>query len=183
MHLRVFSFLLCLTVMILHYGQGVKGHCRRRWVKMNSHAVCFGARGNKYGSFHNYAKQGMVAAIKLVYLRGYIRCDNNAVHNSRWGCGRHRGLAKIPLNVIGTDQNNHVLFPRKELWRWSTKWYNLPFADTIYSRELVFTDYAHPFYFPLYKQMRIWYGEDLSNLSESDNHGRVCVNVYAKFID
>jgi hypothetical protein len=30
--------------------------------------------------------------------------------------------------------------------------------------------------------MRIWYGEDLKGSTEQDNHGRVCVNVYAKFM-
>lgn len=61
-------------------------------------------------------------------------------------------------------------------------WYWVPFASTASSKEIVFTDFANPFYFPMNKQMRIWYGEDLKDWTEGNNYGRVCVHVYAKFL-
>ncbi|XP_020896946.1 alpha-tectorin-like [Exaiptasia diaphana] len=163
-------------------GRTTKGG-ESEWVKMNFDEVCFGARNDAYGSFVNHVKGGRVAAIKLVYLRGFVRCANSAVHNSRWGCSGIKKLSHFPFNVIGTNQNNRVLFPKEEILVYSTMWYNLPFADNQHSNELVFTgDYFNSFHFPLNDQMKIWYGEDLANHSERDNHGRVCVDVYVKFI-
>lgn len=82
---------------------------------MNKHTVCFGTRDNKYGSFNNYRGDGLVAAIKLVYVNGYVRCANAAKHNSRWGCAN--ADVKHPFNVVGTDQNNEILFPPKDSFR------------------------------------------------------------------
>ena len=48
--------------------------------------------------------------------------------------------------------------------------------------ELVFTDFAKPFYFQRGSELRIWYGEDLKNSDDADNQGRVCVDVYARFV-
>ena len=61
-------------------------------------------------------------------------------------------------------------------------WYWYPFVTDSNSKDIVFTDFARPFYLPQYEQLRIWYGEDLKNWHETDNQGRVCVNVYAKFV-
>ncbi|XP_020917536.1 uncharacterized protein LOC110254832 [Exaiptasia diaphana] len=175
-----FLLLFLVSTMILQQITVVRASA---WVKMNRRLVCFGARGNQYGSFQNYAKEGKVSAIKLVYHHGYVRCARKAVYHSRWGCG---GRFRNIVNVIATDEHNRILFPRKDLYYSKYKsglWYTLPFADGVRSKELVFLqeNFVRPFYFPLERQMRIWYGEDLANSSEKDNAGRVCVNVYAKF--
>ena len=43
-----------------------------RWQKLNRYPVCFGAKGDKFGTFR--APAGRLAAIKLVYLYGYVSC-------------------------------------------------------------------------------------------------------------
>lgn len=58
----------------------------------------------------------------------------------------------------------------------------MPMVDDKHSDELVFSDFNEPFYLGQYDEMRLWYGEDLKNWSETDNQGRVCVDVYARFV-
>ncbi|XP_028519737.1 uncharacterized protein LOC114576733 [Exaiptasia diaphana] len=106
-----FLLLFLVSTMILQHGNVVSGS---RWIKISRHLVCFGARGNQYGSFRNYVKEGKVAAIKLVYQHGYVRCANSAVYNSRWGCGIY--TVRNFVNVVVTDEHNQILFPRKDLY-------------------------------------------------------------------
>lgn len=87
--------------------------CVSGWVKMNRHLVCFQGSGNRFGSFHNYARSGLVAAIKLEHVSGYISCAGGSVHNSHWGCANHPAVPKNPFNVVVTDQRDQVLFPKK----------------------------------------------------------------------
>ncbi|XP_031573799.1 uncharacterized protein LOC116307667 [Actinia tenebrosa] len=165
------------------YGIGVQAYCVSDWVKMNDHNICFQGSGDHFGSFRNYVRSGLVAAIKLEHVSGHIACATGQAYNSYWGCANHKGLAPNPFNAVVTDQHNQVIFPKTNQIGYAPSiWYRVPFADTTSSKEIVFTDFAQPFYFPKYKQMRIWYGEDLKGITESDNHGRVCVNVYAKFM-
>ncbi|XP_031563590.1 uncharacterized protein LOC116299094 [Actinia tenebrosa] len=159
------------------------GSCVSDWVKMSQHVVCFEAKGNSFGSFHNNVRSGLVVAIKLEHVYGHVSCAGTS-HNSHWGCGNLNGKYGInSLNVVVTDQLNRIIFPKEQYIGLPPRiWYGMPFMDTASSKELIFTDFAQPFYFPEGKQMRIWYGEDLKDSSESDNVGRACVNVYAKFI-
>lgn len=54
--------------------------------------------------------------------------------------------------------------------------YDLP-GYGLYSPQLVFSDPG--FHYLYYGQrMRIWYGEDLFNYTEKDNHGFTCMDVY-----
>ncbi|XP_031568560.1 uncharacterized protein LOC116303205 [Actinia tenebrosa] len=153
------------------------------WVKISRHAVCFEALGDHYGSFHNYVRGGIVAAIKLEYVSGMVNCVAAAGGKSHWGCNNDY-FKTHPLAVVLTDNRNNMLFPKKEFITYPYGvWYWLPFVHPL-DKELIFTDYATPIYFPLYKEMRIWYGEDLKDAwtgAEGDNTGRVCVNVYARF--
>jgi hypothetical protein len=82
-----------------------------------------------------------------------------------------------------TDQENNVIYPATKFFKNANLWYYLPGTDDLLADELVFVNYGTPFYFEQYRQLRVWYGEDLKNSGETDNQGRVCVDVYAKFYD
>ena len=51
-----------------------------------------------------------------------------------------------------------------------------------YSDELVFADFARPFYLKKNDEMRFWYGEDLKKYGDKDNQGQVCFNVLVLFV-
>ncbi|XP_031573813.1 uncharacterized protein LOC116307677 [Actinia tenebrosa] len=154
------------------------------WIKISANQVCFEGRHNRPGSLHNYVKAGLVVGIKLVHLSGRIRCVSLVEYDSRWGCGHYAPFKPNPLNVIVTDRYDQILFPRKEnLGPHHGLWYWLPFTHSVESKELVFTNFGTPFNFPQNEEMKIWYGEDLRNWAEGDNQGRVCVEVYAKFLN
>jgi len=58
-------------------------------------------------------------------------------------------------------------------------WYSMPVVDDKHSDELVFSNFDYPLYLHPYMELRVWLCEDLKNWSESDNQGRVCVDVFA----
>ena len=117
--------------------------------------------------------------MKLVYIEGSVRCAPNPEYNSRWGCYHHPDNSKHPLNVLVTDADNNVVYPPEKYVRNTGMWYYLPFVDARHSKEIVFTDYANPFYLAKSTPIRIWYGEDLMRYNNGDNVGRVCVDVWA----
>ncbi|XP_031568965.1 uncharacterized protein LOC116303544 [Actinia tenebrosa] len=155
-----------------------------RWTQLNHfHPVCFEGQGNRFGHLIHVGKKGLIGAIKLVYRTGSIRCVANPAYDSRWGCYHYSTFMKYPLNVIITDNHNNILYPQPQYIKHTAGlWYYLPMVDDKHSNELVFTDFSQPFYIQGHQQLRIWYGEDLKNWSETDNQGRVCVNVFARFL-
>ena len=50
------------------------------------------------------------------------------------------------------------------------------------SQELILSVLSTPNWTCSEQELRLWYGEDIMNLSEEDNGGTVCVNVYAFFV-
>ncbi|KAJ7383251.1 hypothetical protein OS493_029656 [Desmophyllum pertusum] len=93
----------------------------------------------------------LLGALKLVYREGAVRCVSNVAYNSRWGCHSYSSFKTYPLNVIITDKHNNVIFP---LPQFIAQRRTVPHMD-----------------------LRIWFGEDFKNWSETDNQGRVCVDV------
>ena len=102
------------------------------------------------------------------------------MYNSNWGCDKS---VHSTLNIFLTDWKNHIIFPKERDVKFSQagKWYGLPGFDEI-SPELVLSDFANPFYLHFNQRMRIWYGEDLFDVSELDNHGKVCMDVYGYLV-
>ncbi|XP_031550549.1 uncharacterized protein LOC116287973 [Actinia tenebrosa] len=149
------------------------------WQKINLLPVCFEAKGNKPGELTYLSSNVLVGAMKLVHQSGTIRCTANPAYDSKWGCNVPGSLNL--LNVVVTDKHNNVVYPLQKYMSMNHAgglWYNLPFIHTLYSKELVFTNYLDPFFFPQHSTLKIWYGEDLKDYYESDNFGRVCVDVY-----
>ena len=136
--------------------------------KLQKKNVCFGARGNKFGSF-KLTEAGTLNSIKLVHKSGYVSCMSGSSGNSNWGCG---GDA---ISTVVTNGNNQLLFPRDMS---SDGWYTLPSRNSK-SMELVLDKSTSLIRMNKGDELRIWYGEDLRGHTESDNHGRVCVDVYA----
>lgn len=121
-----------------------------------------------------------MAAIKLVYREGTVRCTSSTAFNSRWGCYHHPSFLNHPFNVVVTDRSNNVIFPdEKYIKNAAGLWYYLPFTDPLHSDEIVFNNYANPVYLSRGAVIKIWYGEDLQNWNQENNGGRICVDVYA----
>ena len=82
--------------------------------KMNTSPVCFGAKNNQFGNFlAPYG--GKLAAVKLVYLHGYVTCAVNAPTPlwSFWGCGNKPSAINHTKVVITTSSNSIILSPRQ----------------------------------------------------------------------
>ena len=85
-------------------------------------------------------------------------------------------ISKSPVVFI-LDTRNKRIYPSPTLVSLRLGgWYDLP-GYGMNSPELVFSD---PGFRYLYsgQKLRIWYGEDLFDYTESDNHGFTCMDVY-----
>ena len=143
--------------------------------KLQKSNVCFEARGNRFGSF-KLTEAGTLKAIKLVHKSGYVSCKSGSSGNSYWGCGAD------DISTAVTNSNNKVLFPNEMSIH---GWYRLPNTNSD-SMELVLERSTSLIRMNKGEELRIWYGEDLRGMTESDNHGRACVDVYVdigKIID
>ena len=150
------------------------------WLKLNSHPVCFGTRGSQYGRF-NVLHGGKIAAVKLVYLSGYVTCSKSRVSFwSKWGCGDHPSV-KNHVDVVITTSSNHVIVPPSELFTFGAGlWSEIPGYNS-HSPEIVLPSFS-PYSVRSGDQLRLWYGEDLVAHTESDNAGKVCCDVYGLYV-
>ena len=152
------------------------------WQKLSRSPVCFGAKGDKFGNFS--APAGRLAAIKLVYLYGYVSCRTLVTsYWSYWGCGDNPTNGKnTQVNVVITNSSNQILLPPNQfIGDANNKWYKIPGYNSL-SPELVLSVFGGPVRLLSSQVLRLWYGEDLANLSEGDNGGTVCADVYSIFI-
>ncbi|XP_068691264.1 uncharacterized protein [Montipora foliosa] len=156
-------------------------HNSDRWRKMNFAPVCFGAKNQEFGRFSvHYVSGGKLSAVKLVHLYGYVTCDSRHVsYWSYWGCGDYYSGDKIA--VVITTATNHVLLPQSQfIVAQGAKWSKVP-GYTSVSPELELS-FFNPYSVQSGQKLRLWYGEDLMNVSEGDNGGRACVDIYAIYI-
>jgi len=151
------------------------------WVKANIHPVCFGARSNQYGSFH-VPYGGKIAAVKLIYLSGYVTCSGHISYWSFWGCGNFPSLKHYVSLVITTSSNTHLMPPNQffALAGGAGRWYQLPGYNS-FSPEIILPRLS-PYSVSSGQELRLWYGEDLVNWYEVDNAGLVCCNVYVLYV-
>lgn len=149
------------------------------WVKLNPAAVCFGGKGDAFGTFKPMVDQYLLN-VKLVHISGKIRCGTirgqGAPYDSNWGCHNWPGLESTPLNTVITDSSNTIIFP-KTVQRPDGLWYGLDHHNAR-SQSLVFPFLDNPIHVSPQSSLRLWYGEDLKNWYEQDNVGRVCADVY-----
>lgn len=152
-------------------------------IKMNTSPVCFGAKNNQFGKF-SAPYCGKLAAVKLVYLHGYVTCAVNASTPqwSFWGCG-HRSSVINHINVVISTSSNRVILPPEQFFTLGMgMWSEIPGYNS-FSPEIIlsFISGSHPVHAG--KHLRLWYGEDYLNWTEEDNDGRVCCDVYAHYVE
>ena len=77
-----------------------------------------------------------------------------------------------------TDINNFVMYPSPVLTKpfQAGGWYRLP-GYSFNSPFLVLSDVGTRFIYHG-QTIVVWYGEDLYNYTEGDNHGLTCFNVF-----
>jgi len=142
-----------------------------RWVKLNKSPVCFGAKGNQYGRF-TYHRNIFVSSFMLVHRSGNVTCDKR--NYSFWGCGKNPSHGT--LFVVLTDQNNKILAPEGLNINKGGEYTQAGYTSS--SSALVFCTPKKPHCVFANSELHLWYGEDLRGLSESDNGGKTCADVY-----
>ena len=83
--------------------------------------------------------------------------------------------------MILTDSEDRVIYPAPRVKRGVGGWYELP-GYTVKSPELVLSDFGNPYYLKKGEKLKVWYGGDLFDYYESDNHGSTCMEVYVYFL-
>lgn len=139
--------------------------------QLQATSVCFGSRGSQFGKF-SAKKSGSILAVKLVHKSGKISCISSKAGLSNFGC---HTMAEI--SVALTTTLDQVIFPKKLPAR---PWYKAPG----YNSQSTAVILRNPSNFNNVKTgqiIRLWYGEDLENFTEGDNHGKSCVDVYFQF--
>jgi len=161
-----------------------KMNSKDSWIKLNTVPVCFGTRDGDFGRF-TAPSGGKLASVKLVHLYGYVTCDTNiAASWSYWGCSNNHKGVKDYVNVAITTSANQILLPSSQFMTHgygSIKWALVPGYNS-FSPELVMSAFSNPLSVTKGQELRLWYGEDLVNISEDDNAGKACCDVYARFI-
>ncbi|XP_068724163.1 uncharacterized protein, partial [Montipora capricornis] len=159
-------------------GEGGKGtHCETKiWQKINTDPVCFGAADDSFGTSEIH-KPGDIYRLKLIHRSGYLNCISKITSATKWGCERHPSK----LNTHITDHNNVHLFPVSGTVEFEDHLYYEPPGFHENSVEIEFDSIVTPLFATAGQQFRVWYGEDLTNLTEHDNIGQSCIDVYGVF--
>ena len=143
------------------------------WRKMNSNPVCFGARDNKFGRF-TISLSGRATKIRLVHISGSLACVGNVYH-THWGC---RSSSFNFFETVITDATNNIIFPPSSIITESTQvGYDLD-GYTLDSPEI---QLSFKTTVSAGQEYRIWYGQDLNDVSENNNSGTACVDVFLAF--
>ena len=168
-----------LIVLIMLFNEFLSAH----WQKMNTSPVCFGAKNNKFGKFRA-PYGGKLAAVKLVYLHGYVTCAVNSPTPqwSFWGCGNKPSVINHVNVVITTSSNSIILPPRQFFTLGRGKWSEIPGYNS-FSPEIILSFISGSHSVHAGEHLRLWYGEDHLNWTEGDNDGRVCCDVYALYVE
>ena len=144
------------------------------WVKLNKSPVCFGARGNSFGKF-TYDRNIFVSSFMLVHSTGTVTCNKCLPRCSYWGCTADTKGLSVILTVLA-DQQEKILAPAA--WKVSPQGGHGLEDYTFSSSILLFCVPKKPHCIFANSELRLWYGEDFMNSTESDNAGRTCADGY-----
>lgn len=156
---------------------------------LNATEPCFGSKGNKPAKF-TIKWEGFLAAFKILHTKGEVNCDTRQTKHSfasKWGCSTsHPNVGTTPLGTFVTTPSTpsrRILFPREKFIpnKSLAMWYVLPGFHPN-SPFLVFHDFANPEFVQYGQEVEIWYGEDMEDVSEDDNDGESCVEVFAWYL-
>jgi hypothetical protein len=201
-----------LVVMLATIAPLAAGQCRNSGASFGAWELvasnrCFGAGGADVGDdlYAPFTLFEPASAIKLVYLSGGVSCNfaSRGVH-SKWGCDPGPTadigtfVTRIPQGAATADITfENIVAPpatridHDNLWwhAYDSNWAEsdeLTFADTaIWSNGQTnwVNDVTHSQEAFAAGNYGIWYGEDLHDGSEQDNHGMTCVDVYTLAVD
>lgn len=152
-------------------------------MRLNKAEVCFGSQQDMPGNLTYeqscFGREIMVGCIKLVHKSGQFRCIGNPNFDSNWGCGQ---LVAGWVNVVVTDDKKRLLWPKPRLTTLHPQFGNALWHYVAGFHEdspvLPMCDMAHPVCIGYGQTIHFWYGEDLTNIFEMDNKGRICIDVY-----
>ena len=114
----------------------------------------------------------------MEHVSGYLDSDSTRPETntkSRWGTSY--------IRTIITDKQKSIIFPDPEMVKKSGYAFLIRGYDAKTSDFLTYVDSINPMYVEVGTELRIWFGEDLQDISEDDNIGKHCVDVYAKTSD
>ena len=121
----------------------------------------------------------VVGALKLVLRSGEMRCSLTSPETVVRGCHGYSSFNTYPLSVIIIDRHDNTIFPLQQFIKHgSGLWYTMPVVDDKPSDELIFSVFDYPRYLHPYMELGVWLGKDLKNWAESDNQGRLCVDIF-----
>ena len=144
------------------------------WVLLKKNA-CFQAKDNQ-PAVVPVNKSGWLVAAKLVHVSGILKC-HPSLPGSKFGC-----VNGDLFNIFVCDEKRQTIFPSPNQAIIYDAYRNFQYRGfTANDNEVVFTDLSYPVYLKAGKQITIWNGEDLIDLTEGDNSGTVCVDVYGLF--
>ncbi|KAL9970887.1 hypothetical protein ACROYT_G023340 [Oculina patagonica] len=158
---------------------------KENWKKINTDLVCFGAEGDRHGTFA-MGENGSIYTFKLIHRTGALTCNQVTVPHSYWGCATEDPdpwYGDKKLTSFITYPNNTAL-PIAEYARDDSGCghayhsYRIDGID-VNSSELVFNILSPPMSVSIGQIFHIWYSEDLHDCGEHDNSGETCTDVYA----
>ncbi|XP_068733223.1 uncharacterized protein [Montipora capricornis] len=163
-------------------GQPIQATCQEVWQKINKDPVCFKARDDQYGAF-NMTKTGNVKAMKLVHRSGSIKC-HTAYDASYWSCTNLNYYASNTFMTIITNANKKALLPTEKDLKGGSHGKHFYVLEGIKqgSTELVLSSHTSPLRLLKNQELQIWYGQDWVDLSEENNSGTTCVDVFAWYM-
>ena len=117
--------------------------------------------------------------MKLVHKSGSIKCTTDKPE-SYWGCTNEVYYGNKGLTTIITDTKEEAVLPPAGHVKPDDDhhFYHLN-GITHTSPELVFPDPPNKVLVSRSQELQIWYGQDWIGLSEENNSGTTCVDVYA----
>eukprot|EP00947_MAST-08B_sp_MAST-8B-sp1_P004937 g4937.t1 len=149
----------------------------------NVNNVCVSARGDKPGSF-TIPTAGKVSTMTITHKSGHVNCRHAASGQSQWGCdgdlvglvvvkkGNRRSANQAPLlpttSMPGITQTHHG-----HAW-----WYK---ATGVSKSSKAMTWKVEGKVSLGAGEYELWYNEDLSNGTESDNSGTACYDLNINF--
>ncbi|XP_002163010.1 uncharacterized protein LOC100215883 [Hydra vulgaris] len=143
-----------------------------KWVLLRKNACFSGA--SDLPAIVPIWQDGFLVATKLVHVSGIIKCSGSA-QGSNFGCYDDH----TKLNVFVCDDKRQVIFPSPSQVITYDYYKNYQYPGFMATdKEIIFSNFPYPVFVNNGEQITIWNGEDLFNVADTDNSGRVCVDVY-----
>jgi len=111
---------------------------------------------------------GYIDAVKLIHLHGQVSCNVSKGWWSNWGCGGRT------LLVFLTNSTDDILEEGDFTYRIEG------YKST--SPKILWKDFTNPILLNSGQELRLWHGTDLVDLSESNNDGKSCTDVFALYL-